>query len=120
MNFRYLLASFFILPMYMFASIVGTYEANGVDNTGYRYTAIVEITESNGIFSILWTYPDLSTDTGTGVRKDDSLAVVFDSVGSFGVQLYEIRHSRSRALSGPWVYYDNSLKGCETLSKLCR
>jgi hypothetical protein len=89
---------------------------HGTNPDSSTYTSVVVITESDGVYSLYYTYPNNATATATGVRKDDALAVVFFDGGDYGAQLYEIHHNH---LSGPWVYYGDTVTGSEILTKVC-
>ena len=106
------------IPLYISAGIPGIYEAHGYSETTHTpYIAEVAIIKTGELYLFTWTYPDSSFETGTGVRKDDSIAVVWKEGGldDYGVQLYEIEGSH---LKGPWAYFDQSSEGFERLRKL--
>lgn len=106
-----------ILPVSIFAHITGTYKVSGFDpDTNGKYTGTLHITKNDSIYNLIWYFKD-STDYGTGVRKHDSLAVVFneDNSNSYGTSLYEIEED---TLKGPWARYGASSKGYETAKKI--
>lgn len=119
MNLRTFLASIFILfPVFMFAHVTGTYHVSGFDPvTNQNYTGTLVITKAGAIYTANWTYSGGNTDTGTGVREDDSIAFVFNEEGTtnYGVQLYEIHCD---TLKGPWVRYQAETKGFESAVKV--
>ena len=86
MNLKSVLSTLFILPLYAFAAITGTYEGHGVDLDNNPYTVTVFISENYQTYDVVWVYPDNTSDRGTGVLKDDAFAVVFQ----YGIQNYEI------------------------------
>lgn len=119
MNFRSILFSLCLLPCCLFGSIVGNYEVSGYDPIlDETYTGTAVITELNGVYTIVWTYPGNVTYIGTGVLKDDFISFVYtqQSTTDFGTQLYEIH---GKKLKGPWVLFQDTRIGCERLKKVC-
>ena len=104
----------------LFAHITGTYHVHGGDPSNHSsYTGTLVIGQEGDVYTASWTLSDGSS-TGTGVRKDDSLAIVFvgvDATGApiSGVQLYEIHDNVLK--EGPWVFYQDSSKGFEVAHK---
>lgn len=119
MNLRNLFLTLFIFgPVVMFASLAGTYEVHGFDPlSNSKYSGTLVITKNGPIYSATWTFGG-GVDTGTGVRKDDSLSFVFreGNANSFGVQVYEIEGDHT--LKGPWVRYGATSKGYEKIKKI--
>lgn len=113
-----LLNVFLVFPVYMFASITGTYEVSGFDpETNQKYGGSIVIDKEGSVYTARWTLDGGEIDTGTGVRKDDFLSFVFreNNSNSFGTQLYEID---GHTLKGPWVRFDAERKGFEKLNKI--
>lgn len=113
-----IIAAVLLSPVCMFASITGSYEVVGVSPESlFEYNANLEIERNDSVYTAVWTFPDGSSDIGTGVRQDDGIAFVFNenNSSSFGVQLYEIRGD---VLSGPWVRFGATESGYETAEKV--
>ena len=118
MNLRYALTSFLMFPLCAFASICGIYEVHGYDpQDNHEYAGSVSITKDDEVYSVIWTFENNNTDTGTGVRKGDTLSIVFleDNSTSYGTQLYKVYGS---TLSGPWVRFGGTEEGSETLKRI--
>ena len=118
MKLRTIFAAVLFIPVYMFASIAGTYEVAGVDPLSFsKYNATLVIEKNDSGYSAHWAFPDGSFDNGTGVRHDNSIAFVFNenNSSSFGVQLYEIHGD---LLKGPWVRYQAAQSGYEIAQKM--
>lgn len=119
----FLFALLFILPIAMFADIVGTYTVSGYDpQTNLPYTGTVVITKSGHIYTGQWSFVGGGGDTGTGIRKNDCLSFVFsenvglnNGNGIIGVQQYKIKDD---TLSGQWVRFGATLRGTETIEKV--
>lgn len=112
-----------MLPVTMFASIVGTYEVNGFDpETNAEYTGQVIIEKRHGkhdVYVATWTFSDGSTDTASGVLKGDFVSFVFNETTSsvYGTQLYKIE-DHEKILKGPWVRFGAVKKGFEKIHKI--
>lgn len=126
---RHFLLCFFIVPFFMFAhsqgdhhhkkSIVGTYDVAGFDPTVPEfYTGTAVISEEDGVYTIVWTYPHLNPYIGTGVRQNNEIAFVYNQVNTdfYGTQLYKIFDD---TLKGPWIIFQDTLKGYERITKIC-
>lgn len=113
-----IIAAVVLAPVYMFAGIAGTYEVVGEGpDSLIEYNATLVIEKNDSVYTAVWTYPNGTSDIGTGVRKDDSIAFVFNenNSSSFGVQLYEIH---GHVLTGPWVRYGATESGHETAERV--
>ncbi len=117
MNFRHLLLSLFIFPLYMFGHITGTYHVEGFDATiNEHYEGTLEITENNDVYNLVWTYDGITPYIGTGVRSGNSLSIVFNEIDTtpFGTQLYKIC---GNTLKGPWILFGDTRISFERAEK---
>ncbi len=122
-----LFSLFFALPVAIFAHVTGTYNVSGNDPLSGKYTGTLTIDQNGDIYNATWIFPNTSeVDTATGVRRGNTLALVFNEGGlvaglmqksglSFGVQEYEIEDN---TLKGPWVRYQATQKGFEIAKKI--
>lgn len=116
---NFLAFSFLALPIYAFAHFTGTYEVSGFNPfTNSHYTGQVVITKNDDhVYTATWTFDGGGSDVGTGVRKGDDLAFVFEegSSGVFGVQLYDFDGHHAK---GPWTFFGGTAEGHEKLKKI--
>ena len=104
----------------LFAGISGIYNVHGGDpSDSSYYTGTLIIEKEDEVYTANWQLSDGSS-TGTGVRKGDSLAIVFEGVDSTGapitgVQLYTIK--RDSLNKGPWTLYGNTTRGFEVAKR---
>lgn len=106
----------FMFPLFVFAGIEGLYHFYGHDPFYGDYRGTLEVCKDGENYDFIWYYDCCGgIDTGTGVRKDHRVSVVFNSDGYFGTILYKIDGGM---LKGPWAYYDTSEQGCETANRI--
>ena len=123
MHIRRMLSLLLLLPVSLFAHCVdlaGSYSARGTDPSTGAYTGSVQISEPNeaGVFNIFWWFNDGSTSSGSGVRQDDELSIIYVLGNSYGTQAYKISsHNHHVLLSGPYLEYGDTVPGHETLTK---
>ena len=112
-------------PVMLFAKdIEGVYNISGYDpHSQGKYQGIAEIKlkdAKNEIYEIICqlNHPVVST-YATGVKIDNTLSCVFAEMDDtnntkYGLQTYVIHNDK---LSGPWIFYGDTVKGMETLTK---
>jgi hypothetical protein len=111
----------FLFPsICLHADFQGNYNVSGFDpyNESY-YTAIASIVKNDDIYTIEWTYPDNSQETGTGFVEDKHLSLVYQGVGDptdLGVEILKIKHEDQ--LKGTWLPLGDTIKGYEIYNRI--
>ena len=101
-------------------SLSGEYGVTGFDpHTRESYRGTVVIKENGDVSDIIWHIkPRGPVYQGTGIRRGDTLSVVFrnlNNANEVGVQTYTIQDD---TLAGKWIYLGRNKKGSETLKRL--
>lgn len=85
-----------------------------------EYTGVAEITNVGGVFSILWTFSDGSSEIGTGIKIEKKLSISYatddPSLPNPGIQVYDL--ITNDKLKGQWVPIGGNLVGEETLTRI--
>lgn len=112
----FLLGICFFAPVFAFPGISGKYRVYG-NQPGGSYKSTLVIERSGSIYHATWTNEDKTTETGTGVRKGDTLSFVFqkNSTGAYGTQIYKISKD---GIKGPWAWYGSTWTGVEKLRRI--
>lgn len=120
MQARHLLSALFLIPLSLFASLTGTYEASGFDPSKGCYTGRVEIAETGDcVYSIHWDLDDGSVYDGTGVQQGKHLSFVYEGGMLVGVQSYITCCVKGNyRLEGPFVSFGSADKGYEKLKQI--
>ena len=96
--------------------ITGTYEGGGNNPGGAgSYDCTVEITKSGEGYKVVWYFDGQPGYEGTGILKDNTLAVGFANPNGYGVVAYTVNPDGS--LDGTWAGAGDVKTGTETLNK---
>ena len=91
------------------------FQSEGTNPDGKAYAGTATITKLEHTWSLQWMSEDELMAVGIGIRKDDVLAVVFQTKnGTIGLSLYTIRRGK---LEGTWTVPGADLVANETLTK---
>ncbi len=111
--------SFYALFLQADTYIEGDYYVTGYDPTEDQYyTAIATITRYGENYNIVWTYPDTSQETGTVIREDHHLSMVYQGVDNptdLGVEVAKISDNFLKAV---WAAFGSGVQGYETFKKI--
>jgi len=91
-------------------AIAGTYDAQGVNLGGNRYSGVVDIVRDGQTYQVLWLI-GRETIRGFGVATDKNLAVAFTN----GVVLYE--RASDDSWCGIWTSSKGHILGRESLKR---
>lgn len=114
-----LLSCFLSMPL-LGESLTGEYGVTGFNpHTKEPYRGTAHIEEKGDIYDITWHIkPKGPVYSGTGIRKGDTLSVVFSNpsnISDVGVGSYTIEGD---TITGKWIFQGRSKKGSETFRRL--
>jgi hypothetical protein len=96
--------------------ITGTYIGKGENPGGAgSYDCTVEISKSGEGYLVAWYFDGKLGYEGTGILKDDTLAVGFANPNGYGVVAYTVNPDGS--LDGTWAGAGDFKTGTETLKR---
>lgn len=81
--------------------VSGTYDCDGVEMDGNRYTAKVEIQRVGEAYTVTWAKGPGLMAIGVGLRKGNVFSVSFANKGMAGIAVYEI--TKPGKLEGQWT-----------------
>ena len=106
---------------FMPIGLAGVYDCKGDNPDGSTYTGQTTITETgNETVSLAWTFPPNGGARGVGLRRSDTLSVIFQtSDGGLGLAAYAIARDGEGVvtLTGRWTAPGQPIVSVETLTR---
>jgi hypothetical protein len=93
--------------------VSGIYTLRGTNFDGSAYTGEVRITESDGIYSIVWSIGEQQVQTGTGTFNGTQLTARWQEGQYSGDAIYALQPDGS--LTGIWTQDGRDGQGTESL-----
>lgn len=96
------------------SDLSGTYAVLGRNpDAGAQYHGTVVVQQTGTVYQIVWRIGDRQHYAGTGILRDDTLAVVYQAPGTPpGIAAYQVAADGS--LSGTWTGLGAAALGTET------
>ena len=83
----------------------GTYECTGTNPGDQTYTGVTKITKDRDVYRVTWNIGN-EWHTGTGIRSNNTLSVIWQTGDVVGVVVYSITQSGGRVvLTGEWTVH---------------
>ena len=93
----------------------GFYAVKGQNPNGKAYEATASITKLTNSYSLQWQFDGVVSAVGVGLRKGDTLAVIFQTAeGQIGLAIYVVK---GKTLEGSWTAPGSDMVTGEVLTK---